>query len=122
MTLTEKIYQLREYGTLYLAPDELSEDEATLICNQYAGKVDLIWRNPLVDNRWQLVSQGWVGFVPLGEKRGISLVPKVPIKNLFKMLEYAYDLPSFKLLEGLYDCESIRDFYERLANILSLRT
>ena len=35
------------------------------------------------------------------------------------MLEYAYDLGSFRFLDGLYDCESIREFLERLAIILS---
>ena len=35
------------------------------------------------------------------------------------MLEYAYNLKSFKFLEGLMNCESIEDFYNHLAYILA---
>ncbi|MBC8478045.1 restriction endonuclease [bacterium] len=62
-----------------------------------------------------------MGFIPLGAEKGISIRPKIPMQNLFRMLEYAYDLKSFKLLEGLYECESLRDFYERIAVILAER-
>jgi 5-methylcytosine-specific restriction enzyme subunit McrC len=87
----------------------------------FGDKVAVEWPTPKTGDRWQLTSLGWVGFIPLGEDRGISLQPKVPIGNLFRMLEYAYDLRSFKLMEGLYDCASIRDFYDQLALILAHR-
>jgi len=118
---SDGIIKLVEYEMRYLAPSDFLEEDAQRILLQFGDKVTVDWPTPKTANRWQLTSQGWVGFVPLGDKRGISLQPKVPLKNLFRMLEYAYDLRSFKLLEGLYDCESIRDFYERLALILSMR-
>jgi 5-methylcytosine-specific restriction enzyme subunit McrC len=115
------IIQLVEYESRFLLPPELTEVEAHRIYSKFDDKVAVEWPTPKTGNRWKLTSSGWVGFVPLGEGRGISLLPKVPLGNLFRMLEYAYDLRSFKPLEGLYDCESIRDFYERLAKILALR-
>ncbi len=72
------------------------------------------------NHSWRLTSQGWVGYIPLVDALHLSLVPKVPIGNLFRMLEYAYRL-DFRVLEGLADCESIADLYERLALILAKR-
>ncbi len=115
------IIELTEYESRFLPQSELPEEEAHRIYLQFRDKIAVEWPTFKTENRWQLTSLGWVGFVPIGENRGISLQPKVTIGNLFRMLEHAYDLHSFKLLEGLYDCESIRDFYERLAKILAYR-
>ena len=115
------VIQLIEYETCFFAPNELSEDDARRIYIHFGDKVSVEWPTPKTDGRWQLTSLGWVGFIPIGQKSGISLKPKVPLQNLFKMLEYAYDMESLKLSEGSYDCKSIRDFYERLAKILADR-
>jgi len=61
-----------------------------------------------------------VGFIPLTPELGISLQPKVELKNLFGMLEYGYRL-RIRFLEGLWDSNSLEEFYERLANILARR-
>ena len=115
------VVQLVEYESRFLPQSELAEEEAHKLYLQFGDKIAVDWPSPKTGNRWQLTSLGWVGFIPLGEGRGISLQPKVSLGNLFRMLEHAYDLRSFKLLEGLYDCEAIRDFYERLATILARR-
>jgi 5-methylcytosine-specific restriction enzyme subunit McrC len=64
---------------------------------------------------------GWVGTIPLTAVFHLHLLPKVPIHNLFRMLEYAYALQSFHLLDGLTTADSLSDFYERLAHILAQR-
>lgn len=114
--------QLVEFEIRSLPQSSLSEETAKRIHLQFRDKVDVQWPTPKTFNQWQLNSLGWVGFIPFGEGDGLSLQPKVPLETLFGMLEYAYDLQSFKLLDGLYDSESMRDFYERLASILSERT
>jgi 5-methylcytosine-specific restriction enzyme subunit McrC len=115
------IISLVEYECLSLKQVDLSDREAEHIYHHFGTKVSIEWPSPKTNGKWQLTSLGWVGFIPLGNNRGISLRPKAPLKNLFGMLEYAYDLPSFKLLSGLYECESIRDFYEQLAIIFANR-
>lgn len=115
------IVTLVEFQTKSLAPSVLAEEDAQRIFVQFGDKVSIEWPTPRTGNLWQLTSLGWVGFVPLTQNRGISLRPKVPLGNLFRMLEYAYDLRSFKLLEGFYASESMREFYERLAIILAKR-
>lgn len=68
------------------------------------------------------IDLSWVGrFHSSWKQSGDFAAAEGPLKNLFKMFEYAYDLRSFKLLPGLYECESIRDFYEQLALILAKR-
>ena len=116
-----QVIHLIEYETCFFSPPELSEEDARRIFIQFDDKISVEWPTPKTGGRWQLTSLGWVGFIRIGQNFGISLKPKVPLQNLFKMLEYAYDLESIKFLEGAYDCESICDFYERLAKILANR-
>lgn len=115
------VIELEEFSTKKLPREEFSNSDAELLYNRHNEKVSVEWPTPKTDYQWQLSAQGWAGYLPLKEARGISLQPKVPLQNLFQMLEYAYDLNSFQLLEGLFDCESIQDFYERLAVILASR-
>ena len=62
-----------------------------------------------------------MGYLPVTPTLALSLVPKVPIENLFRMLEYAYNLKSFELLDGAMQSDSLADLYERLASILAKR-
>lgn len=62
-----------------------------------------------------------MGYIALTPELAIKIKPKAAIANLFGMLEYAYNLNSFRFLEGLIDCNSLEDFYDRLANLLAQR-
>ena len=48
-------------------------------------------------------------------------LPKVPVNNLFRMLEVAYNLRSFRLFDGEIQIESLEDVYERIVSILARR-
>ncbi|NLD38444.1 MAG: restriction endonuclease [Desulfatiglans sp.] len=113
--------ELVEFETRYFQRSNLPEEEAQRIYIQYGDKVNVEWPTLKTQYKWRLTSLGWVGYIPLANYGGISLKPKVTLRNLFGMLEYAYDLKSFKLLEGHYESNSIRDFYERLATVLAER-
>lgn len=117
----DQTIELVEFENRYFQRSNLSEEEAQIIDIQYGDKVNVEYPTPKTQWKWQLTSMGWVGYIPLAKYGGISLKPKVPLHNLFGMLEYAYDLKSFKLLEGQYASNSIRDFYERLATVLAER-
>src|SRR4051794_36464460 len=62
-----------------------------------------------------ITSNNVVGYLPVTNEVIIRIQPKTPIANLFRMLEVAYDLKSFKLLTGIVDVEQLEDLYERLA-------
>jgi 5-methylcytosine-specific restriction enzyme subunit McrC len=60
-----------------------------------------------------------LGYIPVNSDFALKINPKVPIKNLFGMLEYAYNLKSFQFLDGLINCDSVEDFYNKFAYILA---
>jgi 5-methylcytosine-specific restriction enzyme subunit McrC len=66
-------------------------------------------------------SRGWVGQIPVGDDLLVRVAPKVSIGNLFRMLEVAYNLGSFRLFDGDIKIESIDDFYDRIVSILAQR-
>lgn len=115
------VLKLSEYKTERFPPDAITEEVGRLVWQEYSGKVEI--ESPSFRNNyhWELTSQGWVGYIPLSNHLGLSLKPKVSLGNLFRMLEYAYDLESFKFLPGLFDAQSLEEFYERLASVLARR-
>ena len=51
----------------------------------------------------------------------IVVKPKVPIASIFGMLEVAYKLKSFKIVEGETAVQSLEELYQRVASILAQR-
>ncbi len=113
-----KTIELSEYKTLLLQRDELDPVLGEMLHLRYDGQVEVVPPSFKNDNQWELTSQGWVGYIPLSSALGISMTPKVPIRNLFGMLEYAYRLKSFEFLPDLFESDSLDDYYQRLANVL----
>jgi 5-methylcytosine-specific restriction enzyme subunit McrC len=122
--MTATIIPLREFQTVQLHGDMLSSTLGEFLWREYGQKGHKLrveepgFRN---NQQWQLTSLGWVGTIPLTAVFHLHLLPQVPIHNLFRMLEYAYALQSFHLLDGLTTADSLSDFYERLAHILAQR-
>jgi len=112
---------LREYLPERLAPDALSHMQGTTLWRSYGTQVRVEFPSPQTDEQWQLTSQGWVGQIPLDDGVVLALEPKVDVGNLFRMLEYAYQLRSFRFLDGLIGTASLADVYDRLAAILARR-
>lgn len=119
--MTTKVLELTEYESLELARNELSEEEAQAIWEAAEGKISVESPGPATGFHWRLTSSGWVGYLPIRSDFGLALRPRVDLGNLFRMLEYAYNLKSFQLFDGVVDSGSLRDFYERLAHVLARR-
>ncbi|MBN2154874.1 MAG: restriction endonuclease [Candidatus Lokiarchaeota archaeon] len=115
------IITLKEYENIALEREEFSDDLGKILWNRYRNQVQIEYPTPKTEYMWQLISQGWVGYIPLTNDLHLSLQPKIPLSNLFQMLEYAYNLKNFKFIQGLMDSASLEDFYERLAVILAKR-
>ncbi|MBW7882763.1 MAG: restriction endonuclease [Caldilineaceae bacterium] len=120
-TVSRRIIELQEYGSVQLPDGALSDEAAVMLHRHYAAQISLAPPSFLTNRCWQLTAQGYVGFIPVTPDLGISLKPKVPIANLFRMLEVAYSLREFRVFEGLVGVASLTDFYEHLAIILSRR-
>ena len=98
---------------------ELSSETAEQLLHRYGNMVDFQWPSPRTDDQWELRAGPWVGHIPVDDEVTLSLEPKVPLENIFGMLEYAYRLKSFRWLDGEVELTSLSDFYDRLARIFS---
>ncbi|MEM7343107.1 MAG: restriction endonuclease [Chloroflexota bacterium] len=116
---TPRHIKLTEYTPLHLPNDALSNQEAQQLWQQYRQQIAIEAPSFKTDDQWRLTAQGWVGQIPLTRQLTLVLQPKVPLDNLFRMLEYAYNLQSFRFLDGLVQTESLQDFYQRLASLLA---
>ncbi len=115
-----RVIELFEYEPREVTRQQLPLEAAELIRREYSNVVKVEATSFLPDSNWRLTAQGVVGYLPLTSQVGLRLLPKVPVENIFRMLEYAYDMKSFQLLEGLVDCSSLEDFYDRLARHLAV--
>lgn len=116
-----KLIVLTEYQPLLLDKSELSELAAQRLWRDFRPQVEVEPPSFKTGNRWRLTAQGWVGFLPVASDLGIALQPKVPLHNLFGMLELAYDLRSLQLWDELFAVDSLEELYEGLALILARR-
>jgi 5-methylcytosine-specific restriction enzyme subunit McrC len=115
------VIELTEFQTWDCPKETFADEELNLLWSKYSNQVRLDFPSPQTNGRLRLTAQGWVGHIPLSADNLLVLMPKVSFENLFGMLEYAWSLKSFLLLEGLTGCASLVDFYERLARILAMR-
>lgn len=88
---------------------------------EYGTQVAVDFPSPKTQGCWRLTNLGWVGQIPLTPDVQIALQPKLPLGNLFGMLEVAYRLTGFRFLDGEMACASLAEFYERLAHVLARR-
>jgi len=116
-----KIIELAEYESRQLTRDEIDLDVGEQLWRNYGAQVAVDFPSPKTGDQWLLTAQGWVGYIPVSKELGIALRPKIHLSNLFRMLEYAYRLESFKFLDDLFESKSLEEFYERLANVLARR-
>jgi 5-methylcytosine-specific restriction enzyme subunit McrC len=116
---SKKIIELKEYEPTRFQRDDIPDEIAHTLWSNYRKQIDIVVPSFQTDNQWILTSKGCVGHIPVAQDFIVVLSPKVPLGNLFGMLEYAYNLKSFQFLDGLVDCDSIQEFYEKFANVLS---
>jgi 5-methylcytosine-specific restriction enzyme subunit McrC len=117
----EVVLDLYEYKPTYLPEPALSKVVAEKIFRAYGSKISIKPPSFLNENLWELSSEGWVGYIPIGDELGLRLHPKVELRNIVRMLEYAYGLQSLQFFDELANAGSLEEFLSELANILSRR-
>ncbi|MEY3869024.1 MAG: hypothetical protein RLZZ338_2915 [Cyanobacteriota bacterium] len=110
--------KLKEYEPATFDPDVIPESVGEKIHQNYAKEIEIEFPTPKTKNKWELTSKGRVGHIPITPEFHIVISPKVPLTNLFGMLDYAYKI-KINFLEGEIECQSVEQAYERLANILA---
>ena len=112
------LIELVEETDLYLSADRLSEAQALALYHD--PHFELEWPNPGNNHQYRLRPKGWVGHIPV-DSTTIVVQPKVPVASIFGMLEVAYNLEQFKILEGETAVENLEEIYERIVSILAKR-
>lgn len=118
--MSRRIIQLTEYEPKLLTNEEFSHEEGNRLFEKYS-EIKVEFPSPVTNGQWRLTSEGWVGYMPVNSHLSINVLPKVPIKNLFRMFEYAYSLKSFQFLDSMAQLNSISEFYDNIAIVLSRR-
>jgi len=116
-----EVLELTEYEPKNFDRNLISNSTGEALWRVYGKKVSVNFPSPVTGWQWQLSSLGWVGYIRFSESLRIKINPKVELSSLFGMLEYAYRLESFRFYEGLVDCESLDELYQRLARVLALK-
>ena len=115
-----KIIELTEHKPKRFERDELDIEIAELIWKNHKDLIDVDFPSIKTNNKYKLKPRGWVGQIILTPELHIYIKPKVPISNLFGMLEYAYQLKSFKIFHHQFtQCQSVEEFYSIVAAILA---
>jgi 5-methylcytosine-specific restriction enzyme subunit McrC len=113
------VIDLTEYQATNLERGQLTDEEALLLYRDTRFSIE--FPTPANGHVYSLTSLGWVGHIPIGETTLVRIASKVPIDNIFGMLEVAYRLKSFRFLEGETEVESLDDIYTSLASVLAQR-
>lgn len=119
--MTRTTIPLTEYVPRQLPAKAISYEVGRILRRDYNSQIQVESPSLQTDEQWRLTPQGWVGYIPVTPELGLQLRPKVELGNLFRMLEYAYRLNSFRFLEDLTACQKLEDFYEHLASVLAKR-
>jgi len=82
-------WTLEEYKEKELDQDELDEETAKFLVENFSSEVEVRFPNLKRDYKWKLVNQGFVGYIALSGDNSIVLQPKVELGNMFAMMEYA---------------------------------
>lgn len=113
--------ELTEYTRASFTAETLGEGRGEALWRGFGDRIAVGFPSPKSGGCWELTSLGWVGLIPLAPGLRLLLRPKVRLRNLFRMLEYAYRLKGFQMLDGIFECEEIEEFYSELAGILARR-
>lgn len=119
MSRGERIIDLRERERTAVGNDVLEEADVRRLMELYGGVVR-VERAPLDDRHWHLTPLGYIGSIPLRRDLLLAIRPKTAIRNVFRMIEYAYML-DYRLFDALRGGGSLRDFFDSLAVGLARR-
>jgi 5-methylcytosine-specific restriction enzyme subunit McrC len=114
-----RVIDLREEEMTRFPRASLQDSEVVAL--NRSGKFDIEAASIFNGQTYGVRSRGWIGCVPVSDQLLVRIAPKVEINNLFRMLEVAYNLRSFRLFDGEIGIESIDDVYERIVSILARR-
>lgn len=119
--MDSRFIELTEYVPRLLTREELPYESALELWKAFPSKINVEFPSPKTCEMWELTSLGWVGHIPLSGEVHVSVNPKVPPDNIFKMLEYTYGFERYRLVDGVVGFKSVDDVFERLVFFFTKR-
>lgn len=116
-----QILQWKEYEPVRYPPGSMADSLGYTLYEHFQKYVSVEFPTPKTDGKWEFTPLGWVGTIPVTDSVVVTILPKAPLENIFRMWEYAYRLKSFKFLDGIIDCQTFEEFYQNLAGVLASR-
>jgi 5-methylcytosine-specific restriction enzyme subunit McrC len=115
--------ELQEHQAAMLAPHELDAARAETLHGLYGGGgwLEIEGPSPRTGGHWSLRAGPIVGALPLPDGGGVRIAPKVPLHNIFRMLEVAY-ASDIRHLSGTVPIETLDELFDRLAARLTTLT
>lgn len=110
---------LKEYTPVTLDSNDLPPDVGDKLWEEYGSKIDVEFPTRATQGQWVLTNQGYGGHIRINPQWSFELEPKTSVQTILGMLEYAYNLESFEFLDGLYDADSLTDYFDEIANTLA---
>jgi 5-methylcytosine-specific restriction enzyme subunit McrC len=113
-----RLVELVEDQTLRLEAGWCSQEEALRLHQHHHHLVQLEFPSPLHPAHYLLRSRGWAGQFTAG---GLHLLlrPKVPLGNLFGMMERAYGFQGLEFGPGEIHNQRLGEMFGRLAGLLA---
>lgn len=113
-----RVIELVEHVPQRFSTEVISPEVGEKLWRDYGKQVAVEFPSIKTAGEYQLTAQSYVGYIPFAPQLHLWLSPKVPVRNLFRMWEYAYGL-EMEFLPGLYASRTIGEFYESLAIVLA---
>lgn len=114
-----KVLQLREREKRRLAREEISDEAGLALYRRYGKHFEVAFPSPVTDNCWEICPGGVVGVIPLEGETAARVEAKVPLANLFGMMDVAYGFQGARFFEGTMEVASLEDLFARLARLLA---
>lgn len=119
LTLAEpRTWVWREWATEALAPSESVDALAEILRKRFSDQVEITYPSPVTGGQYLFRPRGWVGLWPVGKSGVLSIRPKIPILNVFRMWAWAGGV---QWLKGLVDSGTDEDLPDRLYEMLVQR-
>ena len=96
----------------------LGETEALRLHQHHSRQLQIDFPSPLHPTHYALRSRGWVGQLSAGPLL-IRLHAKISLRNLFGMIEAAYQLEGLHLFSGRVEAGSVEGIFSHLATLLA---
>ncbi len=118
----QRVVTLQEYRATELPAGELDEESGMLLWQRYdrgSGVLSLEFPSPRSAGRWRLTPRGWAGFIRANDRLIFSLQPRLPLLDLFGMLQAAHGAPGLRMLPDMVQVRSLPAMYDFLAVALA---